>query len=262
MTILPCHRLRKVLSTASTSLILTASLITLSLPAIAVTLITERTELGSNDQLDWSSLGKVFDPFNFDQTAFLPNTFSTVSEDNLGITVDIPLANSPSITPPFVFQTGFPPIGIPTNFANGDFILFTGFEPPQGQPQPGPFVPALGNPGPITITFDTPVKGAGTQLAVDDTLAFQAFVSAFDTGDNLLGTFSIDGTSSLNLDNSAVFLGVQSETANISRLVFSSSEDNRAIGINTLSIIGVPEPTSILALFTVVTFGIGFSKKR
>ncbi|MGB3401483.1 MAG: PEP-CTERM sorting domain-containing protein [Microcoleaceae cyanobacterium] len=258
MTTLSCHRLIKILSTASTSLVLTASLITLSLPAIAVTLITERTELGGNDQLDWSSLGKVFDPFNFDPTAFLPNTFSAVSDDNLAITVDIPSASSPSITPPFVFQTGFPPTGIPTNFADGDFILFTGFEPPQ----PGPFVPALGNPGPITITFDTPVKGAGTQLAVDDTLAFEAFISAFDAGDNLLGTFSVDGTSSLNLDNSAVFLGIQSDTANISRLVFSSSEDNRAIGINTLSIASVPEPTSILALFSVVTFGIGLRKKR
>jgi hypothetical protein len=258
----PDNRLIKILLTASANVVLTASLITLSLPAIAVTLITERSELGGNDQLDWSSLGQVFDPLNFDPTTFLPNTFSTISEDNLGITVDIPLASSPSITPPFVFQTGFPPSGIPTNFADGDFVLFTGFEPPQVPPQPGPFVPALGNPGPITISFDTPVKGAGTQLAVDDTLAFQAFVSAFDTDDNLLGSFSLDGTSSLNLDNSAVFLGVQSDRANISRLVLSSSEENRAIGINTLSIVGVPEPTSVIALLTVITLSSSLMRKR
>ncbi|MGB3532904.1 MAG: PEP-CTERM sorting domain-containing protein [Microcoleaceae cyanobacterium] len=257
MTTLSCHRLIKVLSTASAGAVLTASLVTLSLPAVAVSLITDRTEIGGNDQLDWSSLGQVFDPFNFDPTVFLPNTISAVSDDNLGITVDIPSASSPSITPPFVFKSGLRPVGIPTNFADGDFILFTGFEPPQ----PGAFMPALGNPGPITITFDTPVKGAGTQLAVDDTLVFEAFISAFDAGDNLLATFSVDGTSSLNLDNSAVFLGVQSDTANISRLVFSSSEDNRAIGINTLSIASVPEPTSIVALFSVISFGIGLSKK-
>ena len=258
MTTLSCNRLIKVLSTASVGAILTASLVTLSLPAVAVSLITERSELGGNDQLDWSSLGQVFDPSTFDPTVFLPNTFSANSERNLGVTVDIPVANSPSITPPFVFQTGFPPTGIPTNFANGDFVLFTGLEPPQA----GPFVPALGNPGPITITFDTPVKAGGSQLAVDDTFEFEAFISAFDLEDNLLGMFSVDGTSSINLDNSAVFLGIQSDTANISRLVFSSSEENRAIGINTLSIVGVPEPTSILALFTVVTLSFGLSKRE
>lgn len=58
----------------------------------------------------------------------------------------------------------------------------------------------------------------------------------FDSNNNLLGTFSAPGTSSLTLDNSAVFLGVLSDKENIARLEFSSSEPDRATGINTLSI--------------------------
>jgi hypothetical protein len=74
-------------------------------------------------------------------------------------------------------------------------------------------------------------------------------ISAFDSNNNLLGSFSTPGTSSLALDNSAQFLGVRSDAANISRLVYSSSEGDRALGINALSIAErVPEPSNIAAL--------------
>ncbi len=134
-------------------------------------------------------------------------------------------------------------MGIPTNFASGDFVLFTGLLPGQ--------FPAPGNPGPLPLTFATPVAGAGTQIAVDDTLQFIASVMAFDSSNQLLGSFSVPGTSSLALDNSALFLGVLSDTANISRLQYSTSVPGRAIGINSLSIVtseAVPEPTSMLAI--------------
>jgi len=144
------------------------------------------------------------------------------------------------VTPPLLFQTLASP-GIPSNFASGDFILFTGLRP--GPP------PAVGNPGPLIISFDRPVAAAGTQIAVDDTFLFTALISAFDSNNNLLGSFSTQGTSSLALDNSAQFLGVRSDAANISRLVYSSSEGVRALGINTLSIAErVPEPSNIAAL--------------
>ena len=70
-----------------------------------------------------------------------------------------------------MFQTT-PEPGIATNFDSGDFILFSGLIP--GPP------PAVGNPGPITLTFAEPVFGAGTQLAVDDIFSFTGTVSAFD----------------------------------------------------------------------------------
>ncbi|MBD0342523.1 MAG: PEP-CTERM sorting domain-containing protein, partial [Microcoleus sp. Co-bin12] len=203
--------------------------------AVNLTFVSDRAALGGTDRVDWSILGPVPPPFQV-----LPNFFSVTSEQGLGINVSIPPAAAPGVTPPLLFQT-LPSPGIPTNFASGDFILFTGFRP--GPP------PAVGNPGPLTITFDRPVAAAGTQIAVDDTFLFTASISAFDSNNNLLGSFSTQGTSSLALDNSAQFLGVRSDAANISRLVYSSSEGSRALGINALSIAeAVPEPSNMAAM--------------
>ena len=226
----------------------------LTSPVQALTLVKERSALLGNDQLDWLSLGKVLNPFSPNPAAFLPNSFSATSTGGLGLTVDIAPSMEKGITPPFIFQTSPAPTGVPTNFANGDFALFTGFRPG--------FFPALGNPGPITITFNKPVKSAGTQINVDDTPEFTAFISAFDSANNLLGTFEANGTSSLALDNSAVFLGVSSDTANIGKLVFSTSVPNRAIAINTISIATVSEPDSTLGLLLVGVLGTGVTLGR
>jgi len=203
--------------------------------AVNLTFVSDRATLGGTDRVDWSILGPVPPPFQV-----LPNFFWVTSEQGLGINVSIPPAAAPGVTPPLLFQT-LPSPGIPTNFASGDFILFTGLRP--GPP------PAVGNPGPLTITFDRPVAAAGTQIAVDDTFLFTALISAFDSNNNLLGSFSRQGTSSLALDNSAQFLGVRSDAANISRLVYSSYEGSRALGINALSIAeAVPEPSNMAAM--------------
>lgn len=231
---------------------LTALIFALPSPVLALSLFTNRTALKASDLLDWSVLGPIQPPSPF---KILPNSFSTSSEAGLGVTVDIaaPPPVFPPITPPFLFQTSS---SIPTNFADGDFILFTGFTP-------GLF-PSPGNPGPLTLTFDTPVFAAGAQIAVDDTLEFTAFISAFDENDNLLGTFFAEGASSLALDNSALFLGLRNNKANISKLVFSTSVNDRAIGINTLSIgnTKVPEPSIVFALSTIAVCFVCFPKKN
>lgn len=217
---------------------LTAFLVTLPLNVQAFSLVTDRADLGANDQIDWSSLG--FTP----PLKVLPYSFSAASAAGLGLQVQIP-PTAPPITPPLAFPTAPPPLGIPTNFASGDFLLFTGLTP-------GVF-PSPGNPGPLTILFNQPVAGAGAQIAVDDTTLFTAFISAYDSANTLLGTFSAPGTSSLALDNSAIFLGVSSDTANISKIVYSTSIPDRGLAINTLSInssnnAAVPEPSTILAI--------------
>lgn len=228
--------------------------VAITLPVEAVTLVTQRNDLIANDQLDWSSLG-FGTPVEFPSglaVNLLPNFFQTTSAKGLGLSVDIPVIPNPRFTPPFVFEVS--PI-VPINFSNGDDILFTGFIP-------GGF-PAEGNPGPLTITFETPVRGVGTQIAVDDVLNFTLFISAFDAENNLLGSFSAPGVSKTVIDNSATFLGVSSESANISRIILSSSEPNRAFGINVVSInrMGIPEPGNLVALSL---FGIGVlaSKKK
>ncbi len=220
-------------------------------PAFSFTLsfTNTRSDINANDELNWASLGPIVPPLPF---KILPPTFTTTSAGGLSIGVIVPPASTPGITPPLLFQTAA--AGIPTNFAAGDYVLFTGLLPGQ--------FPAPGNPGPLALTFATPIAGVGTQIAVDDTLQFTAQISAFDSNNNLLGTFSSPGTSSLALDNSAVFLGVSSDTANISRVEFSTSVPNRAISINNLSIAtaAVPEPSNIAAL-VLVGIGLGVTRR-
>ena len=238
--------------------LLASSSFAIASSAKALTLVTERSALNANDSLDFGSIEPVFNPFappNPD--SFLENSFSAISTNGLELDFTIAPTDNPAISPPFIFQTGFPPNGIPTNFPDGDFLLFTGAAF-------GSF-PAPGNSAPITIDFATPVNGAGTQIAVDDTFSFTASVSAFDDAGNLLDSFSAPGTSSIELDNSALFLGVLSEEANIARLVYSSSVENRAIGINTVSIndgTTIPEPSMIFGLLIIAGSSIyGFASK-
>ena len=241
----------RILTSTTIAVFLSLSLIS---PSFAVSLVTNRADLKGNDSIDWSSLGKVLNPFNPNFADFLGFSFSGTSAGGLGLDVDINPINPP-ITPPFVFKTAPIPQGIPTNFANGDFLLFTGL-------QFGIF-PAPGNPGPISISFAQPVRAAGAQIAVDDEPNFVGTIKAFDINNNLLDSFSVNGTSSTALDNSAIFLGVKSALAEISRIEFSSDFNNRAIGINTLSIDNpaIPEPSLTMAIL-VMGSGLLCLKKR
>lgn len=227
------------------------------LPVQAATfLVSERANLAGNDEVDWVSLGKVFNPSAPRFSDFLPNSFSATSQGGLNLNLNIAPATNPRFTPPFVFQT-LPSPGIRTNFAPGDFILFGGIDPsgfiplPPGSPDPR----TPGNGGPFTISFDKPVFGVGTQIAVDiSNEQVATFVTAFDKTNNLLGTFSVLSTSSLALDNSAVFLGIRSDTPNISRVVFSSSAPQFGLAINRVSlVVPVSEPTYALAI---LVFGV------
>ena len=241
----------RILTSTTIAVSLSLSLIS---PSFAVSLVTNLADLKGNDSIDWSSLGKVLNPFNPNFADFLGFSFSGTSAGGLGLDVDINPINPP-ITPPFVFKTAPIPQGIPTNFANGDFLLFTGL-------QFGIF-PAPGNPGPISISFAQPVRAAGAQIAVDDEPNFVGTIKAFDINDNLLDSFSVNGTSSTALDNAAIFLGVKGALAEISRIEFSSDFNNRAIGINTLSIDNpaIPEPSLTMAIL-VMGSGLLCLKKR
>lgn len=128
-------------------------------------MVTSRAVLAGDDWVVWSATGRISEPGTRPPTFnFLPCTFGVDSADGLQVGVQIPVSSDPYITPPLVFQTGPDSAGkVPTNFATGDYILFTGLD--------GRIHPSPGNPGPVTITFATPVRAAGAQVAVDDTSA-------------------------------------------------------------------------------------------
>ncbi|QFS49309.1 hypothetical protein [Nostoc sphaeroides] len=244
---------------------ITAIITLLPLPVKAATfLVNERALLGGNDEVNWGSLGKVLNPSAPDFSVFLPNSFLATSQGGLGLDVNITPAKNPQITPPYIFET-LPPPGIRTNFAQGDFILFGGINPTAFQPRlPGAPDPRTeGNGEPLSISFAQPVYGAGTQIAVDiSNLEVETFINAFDSSNNLLGSFSVLSTSSLALDNSAVFLGVRSDTANISRIVFSSSAPQYALAINQVSIVAAPEPTLTLAILAFGVSGVVLKRRQ
>lgn len=230
--------------------LLTASLLISSLPinqAEAITFVPNRASLVANDQIDWRS------KFTTPPFSIVGYNFTATSQNNLGVNVTVPfIPPSTGIIPPFVFQTG---AMVPTNFANGDFILFSGLKPGSG-------VPALGNPGPITITFSRPVTAVGTQIATDDALApYTATLEAYDSGHMLLGSFTIPATSSIALDNSAVFLGVESDLSNIASIRLFSSLPTQAIGINRVSLTVVPEPSTTLGMIIVLGLGASLNRK-
>lgn len=240
-------RFIQVLSANFSAIVTTATVLfaTVQLPVHAITFINQRASLGSNDKIDWSSLGAV-NPFHR-----LPNSFSAQSVAGHQFSVTVPsFFGNPQ---PLVFQT-LPTPGIETNFVSNDYILFTGFTDAKF---PGGTNTAL-----LTIAFDQPVKAAGTQLALAYTSKpYTALVSAFDSDDNLLATFSTEGHSSQALDNSATFLGIASDTPNISRLVFRTSEANSPFGINEVSFVAIPESNVGVGLLAFAVYG-GLMLKR
>ena len=170
MTIQPLPLSLNKLANALAGTLLSAFSLALASPVKDLTLVTERSALRSNDRLDFGTIGSVFDPFAPPTPdSFLPNSFSATSENGLELNFRISPSSDSAISPPFIFQTGSEPSAVPTNFADGDFILFTGVD--------FRFFPAPGNPSPIIIDFVTDVTGVGTQIAVDDTSSFLASVS-------------------------------------------------------------------------------------
>ena len=72
--------------------------------------------------------------------------------------------------------------------------------------------------GPLHLDFSAPVMAAGTQIQAQFPGAFTASIEAFDGLGNSLGSWSANGLSTFDQDGSALFLGVSSPSAEISRV--------------------------------------------
>lgn len=210
-------------------LVTTVGVVLFTGTAQAATFVDSRDALNANDSVDWSVLGPTFTPVS--------NPFSTTSLGGLDVNVSIPSESFVRIDQTPVF---------PGAFDVGDALLFTG----------------LGNPGPLTIRFDTPVFGAGTQIQSDprEIFDYTATIEAFDSFDNSLGIFERSGVSSRAAGSGVLFVGVVDSGGDIKKLVFNAQEEDADVpfALNEVSLSSnletVPEPESMLGL---LVFGTG-----
>lgn len=197
--------------------------------AQAATFVGSRDALQANDTVDWSVLGSTFTPVS--------NPFVTTSSAGLDLNASIPSGSFLRIDQTPVF---------PGAYNVGDALLFTG----------------LNNPGALTITFDTPVYGAGTQIQSDPANIpdYTATITAFDRFDRSLGSFDITGVSQRSAGSGVLFVGVSDDSGDIKKLVFNTQEEgsNVPFAINEVSLrtsAAVPEPSTLLGLLFVGTGG-------
>lgn len=193
----------------------------------ALSLVTDRGALGGNDYIDWG--GKLGD----ENYLPIPAPIVTTSSGGLGLTVSHLGDNFYRLDEGSYWHG---------NFAFGDHLLYTGWW--------WDFY----SHGPMSIAFDVPVMGAGAQIQDSFPGTFKAVIGAYDSSDNLLGQFECWGYSGTD-DNSAIFLGVLSDTANIARIEYATSTSND-FAINRLDIVRADRPV-IPEASTLVLLGLG-----
>jgi hypothetical protein len=222
-----CHRAfssRLALAVACTSL---AVLGAAGPTQAALHLQTSRVALGGNDSVDWLGAGAV--------GTHPINPFSIISGG--GLTVNV---SKLSVGDFVRFDQN---AGWAGNFAPGDALLFTNFTD-----------------GPIILDFASPIWGGGTQIQGNWYGAFNGTVEAFDSANLSLGSFTLGGTSNGASDNSAIFLGVTSDTGNIKKLAFNviNPVNPDDFAVNKVDLVtrepgtlpATPEPASMTLLGT------------
>ncbi|WP_397571467.1 PEP-CTERM sorting domain-containing protein [Schlesneria sp. T3-172] len=193
----------------------------------AVIEVTNRSDLGANDFVDWSQLG----PVDFSSPITLPYDVTS----NSGSTATL---SKPSGVIYADVQTPGGPWG--GNFAPGDALLYNG--------------PQFGiDSSPLTIAFATPVYGVGAQIGVNVVTSsdylFDATIRAYRADNSLLFEHVFkDLVMNNKADNSANFIGIRSSTGEIASIEISvpasTSYGTNDFAINQLDINSVPEPST------------------
>ncbi|HVN90076.1 MAG TPA: hypothetical protein VMT61_09710 [Candidatus Binataceae bacterium] len=170
-----------------------AVLLNSSARADTLTLITDQTNQKSDDSIDWSQLGA--------DATVLNASFSANTALNNGVSVA--LKGSNSLTSVVCTAT---PCSWGTGFTAGDTLLWTSDN-------------ANGGNGPLTLTFATPVFGAGALIKADLPGQFTAQIQARQNG-KVLKSF----TEKSDTAGDPIYIGVLDSTAaNITGVVFSLS---------------------------------------
>jgi hypothetical protein len=113
-------------------------------------------------------------------------------------------------------------------------------------------------PNAVTISFDSPVAGAGSRFASTVYLGpITAQLKAFDSAGVLLESYTLEGITTGAADNSAPLLGTVRGQADIARLEFSALPYEivglgvfEAVAINRVELLTapIPEPSAALLL--------------
>jgi hypothetical protein len=164
-----------------------ASLLTSPVQASLVG-INSNAMLGAFDSISWSQLG----PNN----VTLTGPQNVVSTGGVNATVTSVGNQFQTLTQNADSWDG--------NFAPGAQVLWT--------VQKGPD---------ITISLANATRGFGAQIQPDSYGVFTAQITAFNAGGALLGTYTENGISTRDGDNSAIFIGLLDDTAEISKIVFN-----------------------------------------
>lgn len=192
----------------------------------APTSVNTRAGIGANDFFDWSTIGVEYD--------YLGDSFGATGLFGLGATISGATESANG------FERADQSSSWLGNFAPGDELLWTGFGT---------------DPQVITISFATGVFGAGAQIQNDFPGPFDAFVKVYDTGGVLLYSDTFAGNSTPDADDSAIFVGVLNDVANIGKMEIGLVNDGLSFAINQLDVsraILVPEASSYVALVGLV----------
>jgi hypothetical protein len=211
----------------------------ISLSRAQVTPVLSPSPLPTTDSIDWGQLG--------------PNTTQVSSPANVtsGLGLSAVVSDGNDF---FVYVAGQGWSGNDT-FPSGDNVLYND------------------DSGDVSISFATPVTGAGAYIQTNAEDPFTAEISAFDSSDTLLGTESFSSTG-INNDGPPVFAGLDSASDNISKVVFGITAGGTvgentiddfaidALDLNVPKTSSVPDAASTSMLLGIASLGLGFIRRK